>query len=178
MEPVVASDIRTAPDKGGSPSCHRTEMTTIGGLVLAEHGRILRLFRALDDAARRTDSAAASPALRQVWARLADLLELVACTEEEICFPVLFAREAAVTAMLEDALADHTDIREAVEEARLLDVGSPLWWRTMTAARRLTATHFTREEAGLLASVSACLPPESAKILTRQWGAFARAHRA
>jgi hypothetical protein len=111
-----------------------------------------------------------------MWARIAALLEFCAAAEEETCFPVLFGRGAHVSAMLEEALADHNDIRETVEEARLAEPGSPRWWRAVTAARTLAADHFASEEPGLLAEVRSCLQPETATILARQWTAFAVAH--
>ena len=78
-------------------------------------------------------------------------------------------------AMLEEALADHNDILDAVTEARLLEVGSAGWWRAVTAASASAAEHFAREERGLLAEVRKCLHPEAARTLARQWIAFAAA---
>lgn len=149
----------------------------IGTLIAADHRHILRLFRALDDVARVSEPALARSRVSQVWARLADLIELTASAEEEICHPVLYGRGERVTAMLDAATADHDDIREVVGEVALLDAGSALWWRTVIAARRTCTRHFLREEEGLLAEVYGCLEPGAGKVLARQWATFVSANR-
>jgi hypothetical protein len=108
--------------------------------------------------------------LAQVWSRLADLLVAHTRAEEEVCFPPMYgARALAVT---EAAAADHDDIREAVEQARFLEVGSARWWRLITAARTACARHFASQERDLLASLCSCLPPATGKALVHQWAAF------
>lgn len=155
--------VSSAPDAGTSG---------IGELIVAEHARILRLFRALDDLARRGDSAVARWGLSQVWARLASLLEVHTRAEEEICFPLVFGSGASTLDLVETATADHDDIREAVAEARLLEVGSARWWQLISAIHAACAEHFASEERGLLAQVCGSLPPEKSKVLVRQWDAF------
>jgi hypothetical protein len=148
-------------------------ISEIGELIVTEHARILRLFKALDDLARRGDSAVARLALSQVWTRLASLLEVHTRAEEEICFPVVSASGARTLAFVETMTADHDDIREAVAEARLLDVGSARWWQLISAIRTACTEHFASEERGPLAQVCGSLPPETSKVLVRQWAAFA-----
>lgn len=146
--------------------------TELGALIAADHRHILRLFRALDDVARASEPAVARSRLSQVWARLADLLELHSSAEEEICHPLLFGRGERVTAMLDAAAADHDDIRDVVGEAGLSDVGSVRWWRAVTAAHRACTIHFAREEEGLLPEVCSCLEPEASNALARRWTTF------
>lgn len=154
------------------PAAQDSRITGIGEVILAEHARILRLFGSLDNIARRADHTMVRLMLSQVWTRLAGLLERHLEAEEEICFPALFCRGAHALALVEDAIADHGDVRETVAEARLLDVGSARWWRAVTAGRRACAEHFAREEQALLAKVHRCVPPETSKILARQWAMF------
>jgi hypothetical protein len=162
--PAFTAQVRTGsagPDAG---------ISEIGELIVTEHARILRLFRALDDLARRGDSAVARLALSQVWARLASLLEVHTSAEEEICFPLVFGSGAST---LDLATADHHDIREAVAEARLLEVGATRWWQLISAIHTACIEHFAREERGPLAQICDSLPPEKSKALVRQWAAFA-----
>lgn len=172
MDSVVSAraftaQVRTAstvPDAG---------ISEIGELIITEHARILRLFRALDDLGRRGDFAVARLGLAQVWARLASLLEVHTMAEEEICFPVVSGSGACTPAFVETVTADHDDIREAVAEARLLEVGSARWWRLISTVRTACAEHFVSEERGPLAQICGSLPRETSKVLVRQWAAFA-----
>jgi hypothetical protein len=70
---------------------------------------------------------------------------------------------------------EHNDLRAAVEEAGLFEVGSARWWRAVNAARALATDHFASEEPGLLAETWSCLQPEAATVLARQWIQFALA---
>lgn len=171
MDSAAASAAPAAPIEAGRAHPDLTS-TEIGAVIHAEHRRILRLFGALDDVARRAEGALGRPALRQVWLRLADLLEQHTDAEEEICFPALSGHGAAVTALMEAAIADHDDIREAVAEARLLETGSARWWRTVSAARGECSAHFHGEERELLTALCGFLPHEASRRAARQWDAF------
>jgi hypothetical protein len=170
--------IFTPADPGRATPSPAGALLELCQLVLDEHARILRLFAALDDVARRQPAAPGSAALNGVWRRLADLIDVHAEVEEEICYGVVFGQGGRVAALVNAAIADHDDIRAAVAEARLAEVGSAGWWRSVAAARRGCAEHFASEEQGLLAVVSACLTPEASKLLARQWDMFAAARRA
>jgi hypothetical protein len=67
-------------------------MADIIEVMLADHKRIRRMLGALDDAARYGEDPCAGWMLAPVWRRLADLLELHAEAEEEICYLVLFGQ--------------------------------------------------------------------------------------
>jgi len=75
--------------------------------------------------------------------------------------------------LVETATADHDDMREAVAEARLLEVGATRWWQLISAIHMACAEHFAREERGPLAQICGSVPPEKSKVLVRQWAAFA-----
>ncbi len=158
-----------------APAASDAGISEIGELIFSEHARILRLFRALDGVVRRGEPAVSRLALNQIWTRLANLLEVHTRAEEEICFPLVSGAGAFAPSFVEVATADHIDLRETVEEARLLDVGSPRWWQVITAACAACTRHFASEERGPLAQVCGSVPPETSKILVRRWTAFAAA---
>ncbi len=176
MNAVVPGTAGTRPAQASPARLAAAATTEIGALIAADHRHILRLFRALDDVARVGEPALARSRLRQIWARLADLLELHFIAEEEICYPVLFGRGERVTAMLDAATADHDDTREVVGEVTLLDAGSVHWWRAVTAAHSACTSHFSREEE-LVAEVCGGLEPGVDNILARQWAAFVTTQR-
>jgi Hemerythrin HHE cation binding domain len=172
VDSVTSTPAPTAPSNSAS-AVPDVGVSELEELILTEHARILRLFRALDDLARRGDSAAARLGLSQVWRRLASLVEVHTRAEEEICFPLVFGGGASTLDVAEKATADHDDIREAVAEALLLEVGSTRWWQLISAIHTACTEHFAREEQGPLAHACASLPPEKSKVLVRQWAAFA-----
>ena len=172
MDSVASTPAFTAPVEGAS-AIPDAGISEIGELIVTEHARILRLFRALDDLARRGDSAPARWGLSQVWARLASLLEVHTRAEEEICFPLVCGSGAGSLDLVETATADHDDIREAVAEALLLEAGSARWWQVISALHAACTEHFASEERGPLAQVCGSLPPEKSRVLVRQWAAFA-----
>ena len=67
-------------------------MTDIIEVILADHKRIRKMLGALDDAASYGEDPCAGWMLAPVWCRLADLLELHAEAEEEICYLALFGK--------------------------------------------------------------------------------------
>ena len=150
----LASTSSAAPDAG---------INEIGELILAEHARILRLFGAVYGLARRADPSVSRLALAQVWARLGGLLVTHTRAEEEICFPPMYGTGARTLTVVEAAAADHMDIREAVEQARLLEVGSARWWQVITGARMACAEHFASEERGLLSALCSGLRQAQAR---------------
>ena len=172
MDSVIPNRTSTALAKAGT-TVPDTGISEICELIFAEHARILRLFRALDDLARRSDPAVARLRLTQVWTRLANLLEVHTRAEEEICFPLMIGSGTSTLDSVEMATADHDDIREAVAEARLLEVGAARWWQLISAIHTACIEHFAREERGPLARFCRSLPPAKSKVLVRQWAAFA-----
>jgi hypothetical protein len=147
-------------------------MADIIELILADHERIRRLLRALDDAARYGEDTGANWVLAPVWRRLAGLLELHADAGEEICYLALFGPGQDAAAQMQDAIADHDDIREAVAEARLHPAGSAAWWRAVTAAQQASSDHIARQERGVLAAFGRRAAPALRTELARQWATF------
>jgi hypothetical protein len=140
-------------------------------LIMADHRRIRRLSEALRDAARGNGNS--GPAwTTDVWHRLTELLATHFEAEEEISYLPMFKVCPHPAKRRQDALADHDDIREAVDEASLHAVGSAQWWRSVRAALTATAEHIDREENELLAECLPKLTRSQRRILGRQWLAF------
>jgi len=76
-----------------------------------------------------------------------------------------------------DALADHDDIREAIEEALLQPSGSALWWGAARVALAVSADHLNREERDILESWLPRLTMRRRLELGRQWLAYVAASR-
>jgi hypothetical protein len=171
-----ATPNRTAAPAGAGAAVTDAGVSEIGVLIFDEHARILRLFGALDGLIRRGEPAVTRLALDQIWTRLATLVDVHTRAEEEVVFPLVSGGGPPALGFVAAATADHDDLREAVAEARLLDVGSSRWWRVVTAARAACTQHFASEERGLLALLCGSLPPETSKGLVRRWTAFAAVH--
>jgi hypothetical protein len=169
---VTSTPASTAPAEGAS-AVPDAGISEIGELIVAEHARILRLFRALDDLARRGDAGVARLGLAQVWTRLASLLEVHTRAEEEICFPLVLGSGACTLACMEAATAEHDDIRETIAETRRLDVGSARWWQLISTIHAACTEHFASEERGALTRFFGSLPLATSKALVRQWAEFA-----
>jgi Hemerythrin HHE cation binding domain len=175
VDSVTPDHIATALVKTG-PVVSDAGNSEISELIFAEHARILRLFGALDGVVRRGEPAVTRLALDQIWTRLASLLEVHCMAEEEVCFPLMLGSGALAQSFVEEATADHDDLRAAVAEARLLEVGSSRWWQVIVTARAICTQHFASEERGPLAQACRSVPPETSKILVRRWTAFAAGH--
>lgn len=120
--------------------------------VLADDRRIRRLLGALDDAVRYSgETAGANRMLAEVWERLAEFLELRAEAWKEICHLALSRQGQVAAAQMQEVVADHKDICEAIRKARLHSVDSAAWWRMVTAALRPSSDQITRAERGALA---------------------------
>ena len=174
MDSVIPKRPAAALVKPG-PAAGDAGISEIAELIFAEHARIIRLFGALEGLVRRPEPTVTRLALDQIWTRLASLLEVHCRAEEEVCFPLLFGSGAATLSYVEAATADHDDLREAIAEARLLEVGSSRWWQVIAAARTACAQHFASEERGPLAQMCGSVPPETSKVLVRRWSTFAAA---
>ena len=165
----------------GPPDEARATLATATGftcdiieLVRADHRRIRSLCASLGAAARPGD-----PGPRQVpvqlWQQLAGLLVSHFEAEEEICHLALFQAVPHADERRRETVADHDDIRAAVEEASLQPAGSAPWWRAVTAAVAACAEHLDREERGVLAECLPRLTWAQRQMLGHQWSAFVAA---
>ena len=168
-------------DRGASRHIPRpvqqAQVPDIIEVILADHRRIQRLLAALRETARYGGGPEAACSLAHLWHRLADLLGHHAEAEQEIWYPALFGQGRERDAELDEAVADHDDIRETLQEAVLHPVGSPCWCRAVAAASRLTTGHLAGEERGLLTAFVRHATPELRRELGRQWTVFTSARR-
>lgn len=137
---------------------------------MADHRRIRRLCASLDDAMRRLGDSGPAWMPGHVWQRLADLLQVHARAEEEICYLPMFACSPPAT--WRAAIDDHDDIREVISEASLHRAGSASWWRVVHAVIAASITHLDREERGILAHCLPGLTMSRRRELGRQWLSF------
>ena len=126
-------------------------MAGIIEVILADHKRIRRPLRALDDAAHYGEDPNAGWMLAPVWCRLADLLELHAEAEEEICYLALFGQ-------------DRTRPRRCRTRSPTMTTSARTYGKRLHAARfcdlvarvasalRASSDHVAREERDALAA--------------------------
>ena len=145
-------------------------------LIMADHRRIRRLSESLEVAARHHADSGQDWMLAHVWQRLAGLLGAHTRAEEEICYPLCRCSRPDA-GRRRGAIDDHEDIREAIGEASLQRVGSPLWWRAVRAVVAASAGHLGREERDVLPCCLARLTVSQRRELGRQWLRFIAAWR-
>jgi hypothetical protein len=116
-------------------------------LILDDHHEQRRLFSIIEQIDR-----ADTRSLSAVWGRLAAFLEVHAAAEEAIFYPALLRvgiaarRKAGVEDETLDAIGDHNDIRDAVEEAGRHAVGSDDWYAAVAGANLANGDHMAEEE--------------------------------
>jgi hypothetical protein len=116
-------------------------------LILDDHHEQRRLFAIVEQIDRSN-----TQALAAVWGRLAAFLEVHAAAEEAIFYPVLLRvgiaaqRKARVEDETADAILDHNEIRDAVEEVGRHPVGSDDWYAAVAAANQANGDHMAEEE--------------------------------
>ena len=159
----LSAQARDIPGTGGQPG-------DVIELIMADHRRIRRFCRALDDAVRWSGSSGPDWMPAHVWQRLASLLEAHMRAEEEICHLPMYGCHAHAAGR--EAVADHDDIREAIGEARLRPAGSRLWGATVSAVLMITGEHLDREERGPLAASLPRLTMRQRRELGRQYAGF------
>lgn len=113
----------------------------ITDLILADHHAQRRAFARLDDTpAQDVDS------LGLLWNELAHFLEVHAAAEEAVFYPELLRLADPDGAETKDAIGDHNDIRQGIEQAARHPVGSDGWWQGVWKAREANTEHMGEEE--------------------------------
>jgi len=116
-------------------------------LILDDHHEQRRLF-AIVEQIDRSDIGS----LAAVWARLAAFLEVHAAAEEAHFYPALLQvgiaarRKSGVEDETLDAIHDHNEIRDAVEDVARHQVGSDPWYAAVAAANLANSDHMAEEE--------------------------------
>jgi Hemerythrin HHE cation binding domain len=113
----------------------------ITSLIMDDHEWLRRQFARLDDAHTPAELAA-------VWEPLALRLDTHAQAEETVFYPALLKRgdEDEAEEETDDAIRDHNKIRDAVEDARKLEVGTDEWFEAVGRARSENSEHLAEEE--------------------------------
>lgn len=141
-------------------------------LVKADHRRIRRLCRAVQDTARQDGQAGPDWMLGHVWQRLADLLAAHTRAEEQTCCAYVPDAGPGAGWPMRDPVADHEDIRKFIGEAARHPVGSAPWWHAVSTVIELSTAHAEREERDILPRSVAGLDLSRRKELGRQWCAL------
>ncbi len=110
-------------------------------LILNDHHRQRQAFAVLDDV-DPTDH----KRLGDIWADLANFLDVHAAAEEAVFYPELLKKADPDAAETKDAIGDHNDIRDAVAEAANHKVGTEKWWAAVGKARKANTEHMGEEE--------------------------------
>lgn len=145
--------------------------------ILEEHHQQRRMFAELDQIDRGDVGALAA-----LWERLARFLEVHAAAEEEVFYPHLLDVGTGATdaddaeAETVDAIADHNEIREAVQRSGDHRPGSDEWWAAVEAARVANSEHMAEEERQGLADFRRNADVDVRHQLGVQFVEFVHAH--
>jgi hypothetical protein len=153
-----------SPSRSGFPAGPRPheQVADIIELILADHRRIRRLLDALAVAGRRDGIGSLSCHPGPVWPRVAELILLHTEAEQEICYLPLFRGGPWAEAQWRDAIADHDDIRAALQETALQPAARRLGGGRPPPCCGLPATTWTRRSAACCAPSPAARPRNSA----------------
>jgi hypothetical protein len=121
-------------------------MPDICDLILDDHEIFRRRFAELDGERESEVSA-----LCALWAPLAEHLERHANAEEDLFYPALLRRGSDAEEETDDAIRDHSKIRDAVRRVADAQPGTDEWWTAVQDAREENSDHMAEEERGPLA---------------------------
>lgn len=142
-------------------------------LIVAGHRRIRRLGRILRDTGKASHATGNSAWVAgEVWARLAGLIDLHLGAEEEVCLPALHRVDPSGQEQRKDLVADHEDIRDAMQEASLQATGSVPWWLAAEDTVSACDEAFRREEQHILPALACHAGDAQRSRLARQWQAY------
>ena len=116
-------------------------------LIEDDHAEQRRLFALIDDIPDHETGA-----LKAVWGRLGALLDAHAEAEERFFYPDLLkigkggGDAPSAEEETEDAIKDHTEIRDAGTEVDKHPVGSAEWRSAVNAANKANSDHMAEEE--------------------------------
>jgi hypothetical protein len=147
-------------------------MDDITALILDDHAAFRRGFARLDDARGEEQ-------LTAVWEALALHLEIHAEAEEQILYPHLLKRSddtGSAEEETDDAIRDHNKIRDAIQAAAELKVGSDGWWKAVWEARTENSEHLAEEEDEVLPDFRKHAGMDLRVSLGAQWLTFYGEH--
>src|ERR1700679_4080480 len=120
-------------------------MADITTFVLDDHNMVREQLDKLDEL--RAQTPVNQRALERIWRPLADKLDVHAYIEEKIFYPQLLARgtEDPEGETL-DAIGDHNDIRDGVQDANAVAIATDEWWAAVGRTRLANDDHMGEEE--------------------------------
>lgn len=146
-------------------------------MILDDHHEQRRLFAILEQIDRTdTDS------LGAIWGRLAALLEVHAAAEERLFYPALLHLGKGTGGVhtpreeTADAIKDHNEIRDAVEDVAHHDMGSDGWYDAVAAANKANGDHMAEEEREGLTDFRRHASLQTRHELAVAFAAFEAAH--
>lgn len=148
-------------------------MPDVCDLILDEHESFRRRFAELDTI--RSDGSERSR-LEQVWAPLAEKLEVHASAEETVFYPRLLNEGQRGEEETSDAIDDHNQIREAVRRARSEEVGTDGWWGAVLDARAANSDHMAEEEREAVPDFRVKAPSDEREELGAAWIGYENEH--
>jgi hypothetical protein len=146
-------------------------------LILDDHHEQRRLFAILEQL-ESTDT----DGLAAVWGRLAAFLEVHAAAEEQLFYPALLSLGKGSGGVhtpaeeTEDAIKDHNDIRDAVEDVAQHEIGSTAWYAAVAAANKANGDHMAEEEREGLTDFRRHAALQTRHELAVAFAAFEAAH--
>jgi len=150
-------------------------MPDITALILADHTWFREQFARLDYLQARKSSG--RDALQRVWRPLADKLDVHAYIEEQIFYPQLLQRGVDdPEGETLDAIGDHNDIRDGVQDANAAELGTDEWWAAVGRTRAANDDHMGEEEREGLADFRRHAPIGLREALGRQYREFMAEH--
>jgi hypothetical protein len=141
-------------------------------LILAEHARISEFIEKLGSALADTGPAVPRSELDLAWAPLAAFLQLHLDAAEEIAYQAWASVEPGATSAIMQEVAVDSDIRDAVQEARLSLPGSRSWHMAVEAACNAARSHIANLESAPLVRFQTHIAPKARHDLGGRWVAF------
>lgn len=130
-------------------------------LLAADHEQISLLFEQFEEALEEE-----SGNLKQIAEQIFQQLEIHTAIEEEIFYPAVDAH-TELSALVQEALSEHAEVKEAIEKARTLEADDPEFATTMLSLMDDVDKHVGEEENMLFPQVEAHLDDELESLAER-----------
>jgi hemerythrin superfamily protein len=129
-------------------------------LIKQDHQKVRRLFERLDEADDGT------PAQARLFGELKQALDLHAEVEEKYFYPAL-RRHAEAKDLIEEALAEHREVREALDELDRADKEDGRWAAELSDLREDVEDHIEEEESEIFAIAAKLLDTAQTEAIAR-----------
>ncbi len=139
-------------------------------LIRQDHQKAKRLFERLAETAGGTQSRP------RLFAELKHELELHAEIEEEYFYPALQSRDEAKH-LIEEALEEHRDVKEALEALDHADKESGTWMERFDELQEDVEHHVEEEETGIFPLAQKLLDPAQLNTIASEIEKAKAAHK-